>query len=86
MFSILLSLLITPRACTRGKVIGSVIVVIVSTKIARSQAVGVLVSGHCCQDVINGEKAMSFCFYELDKDHKHYKSCFLMATPIIHIQ
>ena len=48
----------TLRACTRGKVIGSVVivvvvvVVIVHTKIARSRDIGILASGQCCQDVI----------------------------------
>ena len=31
---------ITPRACARGKVIGCVVVVVVSTKITKSQKVG----------------------------------------------
>ena len=47
----------TPRACARGKVIGSVVivvvvVVIVHTKIAKSRDIGILASGQCCQDVI----------------------------------
>ena len=47
-----------------------------STKIARSRDIGVLASGKCCQDVINGDKATSLCFESLDKNHKCYKSCF----------
>ena len=57
--------IITLYAGTRGKVISSVVVVtviIVSTKIARSQDVGILASGQCCQDVINGEIATSLSF------------------------
>ena len=42
-------MVITPRTCARGKVIGSVIVVVVvSTKIARFRDVGILASGQCC--------------------------------------
>ena len=40
---------ITPCACARGKVIGSVIVTVISTKIARSQDIGVLAGGQYCQ-------------------------------------
>ena len=53
------------HACTRGKVFGSVIVIIViivSTEMARSRDIGILASDQCCQDVINGKKAMSLCF------------------------
>ena len=55
---------VTPHTCARGKVIGSVVVVVVvvSTKIARSQGAGILVSGQCRQDIINDEKVMSLCF------------------------
>ena len=38
------------------------IVVIVSTKIARSRDVGILASGQCCQYTISSEKATSLCF------------------------
>ena len=41
-------MVITPRTCARGKVIGSVVVVVVSTKIARFRDVGILASGQCC--------------------------------------
>ena len=62
----LIANIITPRACTRGKVIGSVViivvVIIVSTKIARSRAVGILASGQCSQNVITGEKVTGLCF------------------------
>ena len=58
----------------RGKIIGLVVVVI-STKIARSQKLGVWQSALCHQIVEIHEKLCSVCFKLLRKAHKHYKSC-----------
>ena len=67
--------LITPRACARSKVIGFVVVVVVSTKIAKSQKIGVWLSALCHQTVENREKLSSVCFKSLRVAHEHYKSC-----------
>ena len=74
-----------PRTCTRGKVIGRVVIV-VHIKIARSRLLGILVSGQYGyhMHVENGEKMMSFCFKALDKDHECYKLCFRSAMTINH--
>ena len=70
---------ITPRACARGKVIGSVVVVVVvvvvSTKIAKSQKVGAWQSALCHQTVESHEKLSFVCFKSLRTPHEHCKSC-----------
>ena len=78
---------ITPCACVRGNVIGSVVVVIVvvvvvvvnvvviSTKIAKSQKIGIWQSALCHQTVKSHEKLCSVHFKSLRKTHEHYKSC-----------
>ena len=70
---------VIPCACARGKVIGFVVVVvvvdIVSTKIAKSQKIGVWQSALCHQTVESHEKLCSVRFKSLRKAHEHYKSC-----------
>ena len=76
---------ITPRACTRGKVIGlSVVVVVVNKNIARSQHLGILASAQCDEDLTTGEKVTKFGSKSFDKGHECYKSYFCSATPINH--
>ena len=70
---------ITPCACAKGKVIGRAVVIILHTKITRSQLLGVSVSVQYGHNVKNGKKVMSLCFKALDKGHKGYKSCFLIG-------
>ena len=69
----------TPRACTRSKVIGSVVVVI-STKIAKSRKTGVGQSAQCHQTI---ESHALVCFKSSRKAHEHYKinRAFSPATP-----
>ena len=72
----LVTCIITPRACTRGEVIGSVVVVVVvviSTIIAKSQIIGVCQSALCHQTVESYEKLSSVCFKSLRTAHEHYK-------------
>ena len=50
-------MILLPRMhAQRGKVIGSVIVVVVSTKIARSRVLGEFASANCSQGVMNRKK------------------------------
>ena len=71
---------VLPRAhAQRGEVIGSVVVVVVSTKIARSRILGEFASVHCSYGVRN-QKKMQGC----PKDHESCTSCFLLVTPISH--
>ena len=68
-------MLITPRACPRGKVIGFVCRLSVGTKIARSDDSGITVVGNCNQIVGSGEKLSSFCILTLGTRQGRYKSC-----------
>ena len=54
-----------------GRVIVVVIIVVVHTKIARSQDLSVLASGQCCQDVKNNKKSDEL---SLLSTYKHYRS------------
>ena len=67
--------MITPRAWTRGKVIGSVVVV--STKITKSQVIG---TGQCSMSP-NRWKSH---FKLLRTTHELYKVCVSLAMPIDH--
>ena len=78
-----------PRAhAQRGKVISSVVVgvvvVVVSTKIARSRILGEFASANCSQGVINRKKTRERASRLSKRDHESYKSCFLLVTPISH--
>ena len=59
-------LLITPRACARGKACPSVVVV-VGTKIAKSRVLGVCACCKHSQSVDIGEKLVCMCFEFLKK-------------------
>ena len=59
--------IITPRACARGKAIGLFVVVVVSTKIARSRVLGVYACCKHSQSVDIGEKLACTCFEFLKK-------------------
>ena len=80
-----LSLIITPRACTTGKAIGSVVIV-VNKEIATSRHLGVLASVQCYEYVTTYKKVTDFGFKVLDKGHECYKSYFCSAIPIDHIR
>ena len=47
-----------------------VVVVVVHTKITRSQFLGVVASDQCCHNVENGEEVTTLCSNVLDMDHK----------------
>ena len=73
------------RMC-KGKVISSVVVVVVSTNIARSTILGELVSANCSQGVINRKKTREHASRLSKRDHKSYinrSSCWsrLLVTP-----
>ena len=81
-----LLVIITPRACARGKVISSVVIVVVgvvviviSTKIAKSQKKQAL------DRVLNASKRSKvtkscfICFKSPRKAHEHYKSCIFTS-------
>ena len=84
-YTIVFSSFITPRACTRDKAIGFsviivVVVVVVDTKIARFQVLGIYV---CCkhnQLVDIGEKLIYIGFKLLKKAYECYKSCIFCST------
>ena len=63
MMSCILFILITLRACARGKVIGSVVIVIVvvNKNIARSQYLGTLATPKHGKSVEYGEKLALLC-------------------------
>ena len=48
-------------------------VIIVSTKVARSQDMGILASVQWCHAIINGEKSSILNFKSHDKSNEHYK-------------
>ena len=75
-----------PRAhAQRGKVIGSVVVVVVvSTKIARSTILREFASANCSQGFINCKKTCERASRQSKSDHESYRSCFLLVTPISH--
>ena len=75
-----------PRAhAQRGKVIGSVVVVVVvSTKIARSRILGEFASANCRYDVENRKKTCVRASKLSKRGHESYKSCFVLVTPISH--
>ena len=68
----------------RGKIIGSVIVVVVSTKIAKSRLLDEFASANCSQGVRNRKKTYERASRLSTRDHESYKSCFLLVTPISH--
>ena len=68
--------LITPHACARGKVIGSVIVivvVVVNKNITRSQHLGTLATRKHGKSVEYGEKLASLCFESSSTAYKRHK-------------
>ena len=70
--------LITPRACARGKVIGSVVVVVVvvvvvNKNIARSQHLGTLATCKYGKSVEYGEKLASLCLESSSTAYKCHK-------------
>ena len=69
MMSMKLILIISPRAYARGKAIGLsvVVIVVVSTKIARYRILGICVSCKHNQLVDIGEKLVCTCFELLKK-------------------
>ena len=68
-----------------GKVIGFVVVVVVvSTKIARSGILGEFASANCSYGVGNRKKTRIRASRLSKRDHESYKSCFLLVTPISH--
>ena len=80
MFSVdsphLVTQLITPCTCTRGKAIGSVVVVvviIVNKKIAKSRHLGTLATHKHNKSVDFGEKLASLCFESSGMDYKRHK-------------
>ena len=70
--------IITPRACTRDKLIIfihlSVYRLSVGIKISRSEDSGIMMVGKCYQIVRSGEK-QPFCFLTLGFHHECYKLC-----------
>ena len=62
----------TPRACTRGKVIGRVVVV-VSTKITIFRDVGVQATRKHDESIEFGEKLASVCVESRDTVHDRHK-------------
>ena len=70
----------------RDKVIGFVVfvVVVVSTKIARSGILGEFASANCSVGVGNRKKTRVWVSRLSKRDHESYKSCFLLVTPISH--
>ena len=78
--------LITLWHAQRCIVIGSVIVVVVvvSTKIARSRILGEFASANCSQGVKNHKETHIRASRLSKRDHESYKSCFLLVTPISH--
>ena len=84
--------LITLRTYSRGKVIGSIIViavvvivvVVVDTKITKSRKMDVGQSALCHQAVESHEKVSHVCFKLLRTTHKHYKLWASLAMPIEH--
>ena len=51
-------------------------VIVVNTKIARCQDLGILASGQCRQHDKDGEIVTILLFKALDKDHKCYRGSF----------
>ena len=77
-------MVLLPRVhAQRGKVIDSVVVV-VSTKIARSRVLGEFKSVNYSQSVINCKKMCIRASRLSKRDHESYKSCFLLVMPISH--
>ena len=64
-----------PAQCARGKVIGFVCRLFVSTKIVRSEDSGITVVGKCDQIVGSGEKLSSSCFLMLGTRQGRYILC-----------
>ena len=82
-----MAVILLPRAhAQRGKVIGFVVVVVVvvSTKIARSGILGEFASTNCSYGVGNRKKTRVWASRLSKRDHESYKSCSLMVTPISH--
>ena len=69
---IIIIIIITPRACARGKVIGRVVVV-VSTKIAISRDVGIQAARKHNELIEFGEKLASMYVKSRDTVHKRHK-------------
>ena len=74
---ILGNMVITPHACARGKVIGSVIVVVVvvvvNKNIARSRHLGTLATRKHGKSVEYGEKLALLCFESSSTAYKRHK-------------
>ena len=63
-------IIITPRACARGKVIGRVVVVVVvSTKIAISRDIDVQATRKHNESIQFGKKLASVCVKSMDTVH-----------------
>ena len=77
-----MQLLITPRACTRGKAIGFVcrLSSVVTTKIARSRVLGICACCNYNESVDIGEKLVSVCFELLNVAPWCYKSCIFRSA------
>ena len=71
----------TPHVCARGKVIGFIVVVIVvvSTKITKSQKVGAGQSALCHQTIESHEKLSSVCFKSLRTAHVYMCICSVVC-------
>ena len=78
--------IITPRTCTRGKVIGLVVVVVVvvSTKIAKSQRIGIWQSALCHQTVDSHKNYLLFALNRLERLMSTTNCAFSLAMPIDH--
>ena len=75
-----LSCIITLHACARGKAIGLSVVIIVSTKIARSRVLGICAYCKHNQSVDIGEKLVYKGFELLKRAYQCYKSCIFCST------
>ena len=76
----LLRLLLTRVHAQRGKVIGFVVVVVVvSTKIARSGILGEFVSANCSYGVGNRKKMRIWVSKLSIRDHESYNLCFFVG-------
>ena len=71
--------LITPRTCTRGKVIGFVRLSACHHKIARSGHLGIWVTSKYNKSIQVIENLSSLCFKFFGKAHKHRKHCVFIG-------
>ena len=67
-------IILTPHACTRGKVVSAVVVVAaVNIKIARSRHLGTLATRKHNKSVDFGKKLASLCFESSGMAYKRHK-------------